>query len=117
MISNRQYLFWTIFSTTLSNVKISQTSNFTLSSIVLNENYTYNEYFLNDLTSHNWNILPSQLDYKLIIVENGLEVTEGNVLVNDEALTYNSESGKWEGVTLNVNDVNVIITYNDNFIK
>ena len=82
--------------------------------IVLNENYTYNEYFLNDLTNYNWNILPSQLDYKLIIVENGLEVTEGSVLVNDEALTYNSESGKWEGVTLNVNDVNVIITYNDN---
>ena len=82
--------------------------------IVLNENYTYNEYFLNNLTQYNWNTLPSQLIINLFIVENGLEVTEGSVLVNDEALTYNSESGKWEGVTLNVNDVNVIITYNDN---
>ena len=85
--------------------------------IILNENYTYNEYFLNNLHNYGWNILPSQIDYKLTIVENGLEVTESTVLVNGEALTYNSESNKWEGVTLNIDssdDANVVITYNDN---
>ena len=83
--------------------------------MLINEEYiNYYPSFLFEtlINDYSWNILSSQIDYQLTIVENGLEVTEGTVLCNGVELTYNSESNKWEG-NITLDSIDIIITYNN----
>ena len=83
--------------------------------IIVNEQYGnyYPSYLFETLINeYGWNILSSQIDYQLTIIENGLEVTEGTVLCNGVELSYNSQTTKWEG-NITLDNIDVIITYNN----